>query len=154
LDGDPLGTLESTSSLSGVTVSGRYNPSRNLSFNLTGRYDILYDDLSELSLSGNFRNNISRGLFSAVYRPGLGFDRTLGTDPDGPGPIPPPTIVTPRHDETQLRFQGDFGPLAGRIRLGIDFTMNVNPTELEKRIPYRRTRFEYYTQCCGFLAEY
>jgi len=155
LDGDPIGTLESSSSLSGVSISGRYNSSRNLSFNLTGRYDILYDDLSELSLSGNFRNKISRGLFSAVYHPGLGFDRTTGTDPDGPaGPLPAPVIVTPRHDATQLRFQGDFGPLAGRIRLGVDFTMNVNPSELEKRLPYRRWRFEYYTQCCGFLAEY
>jgi LPS-assembly protein len=155
LDGDPAGTLESTSSLSGVAISGRYNSSRNLSFNLTGRYDILFDDLSEMSLSGNFRNKISRGLFSAVYRPGLGFDRATGTDPDGPaGPLPAPVIVTPRHDETQLRFQGDFGPLAGRIRLGVDFTMNVNPSELEKRLPYRRWRFEYYTQCCGFLAEY
>jgi len=155
LDGDPAGTLESSSSLSGVSVSGRYNPSRNLSFNLTGRYDILYDDLSELSLSGNFRNKISRGLFSAVYRPGLGFDRAFGTDPDGPeGPAPIPVVVTPRDDQTQLRFQGDFGPLAGRIRLGVDFTMNVNPSDLEKRLPYRRWRFEYYTQCCGFLAEY
>jgi len=154
LDADPVGTLESSSSLSGVSLAGRYNPSRNLSFNLTGRYDILFDDLSELSLSGNFRNKVARGLFSAVYRPGLGFDRAVGTDPDGAGPLPAPVIVTPREDATQVRFQGDFGPLAGRIRLGVDFTANINPSESEKRLPYRRWRFEYYTQCCGFLAEY
>jgi lipopolysaccharide assembly outer membrane protein LptD (OstA) len=154
LDGDPTGTLESTSSLSGVQISGRYNPGRNMSFNLTGRYDILYHDLSEMSLSGNFRQKIARGLFSVVYRPGLGFDRAFGADPDGAGPLPAPVIVTPREDATQLRFQGDFGPLAGRLRLGTDFTMNVNPVGLEKRLPYRRWRVEYYTQCCGFLAEY
>ena len=154
LDADPTGVLEEESSLSGVSISGRYNPGRNLSFNLTGRYDILYDDLSELSLSGNFRNKVARGLFSAVYRPGLGFNRAPGTDPDGDGPLPAPTLVTPREDSTQLRFQGDFGPLWGRLRLGTDFTMNVNPIGEEKRLPYRRWRVEYYTQCCGFLAEY
>lgn len=154
LDGDPTGTLEAASSLSGVSLSGRYNPSRSLSFNLTGRYDILYDDLSELSLSGNFRQKIARGLFSVVYRPGLGFDRSIGIDPDGPGPLPAPIAVTPREDATQLRFQGDFGPLAGRLRLGADFTANVNPIGEEKPFPYRRWRVEYYTQCCGFLAEY
>jgi hypothetical protein len=62
--------------------------------------------------------------------------------------------LEPAQGATQLRFQGNFGPIAGRIRLGIDGTYNVTPAALEKHLPYRRMRLEYYTQCCGFLTEY
>lgn len=136
-DGDPA-TSFATSHFSAIALTGRYNPSRLLSFNLTGRYDVLFNAVSDVSLSGNFRKSMAQGLFSVVYRPGLGFD--------APG--------VAKRDATQLRFQGNFGPIAGRIRIGIDGTYNVTPTALEKHLPYRRFRLEYYTQCCGFLAEY
>ena len=53
-----------------------------------------------------------------------------------------------------MRFQGNFGPILGRLRLGIDATYNLSPSPNEVHLPYRRWRLEYYTQCCGFLAEY
>jgi len=131
-------TPPSTSHLSAVNLTGRYNPSKLLGFNLTGRYDILFKNVSDVSLSGNFRKSIAQGLFSVVYHQGLGFDSTGAANKDA----------------TQMRFQGDFGPLAGRVRFGVDGTYNLTPAEHEKKLPYRRFRLEYYTQCCGFLAEY
>ena len=137
LDGDPTTPL-STSHFTGVALVGRYNPSRLLGFSLSGRYDALFKGVSDVSVSGNFRHPMAQGLFSVVYRPGLGYSQ--------------PGVGKP--DATQVRFQGNFGPLAGRIRLGIDATYNVSPGPKEVHLPYRRWRFEYYTQCCGFLAEY
>jgi lipopolysaccharide assembly outer membrane protein LptD (OstA) len=153
LDGNPDTPPESTH-FSSVALTGRYNPSRLLSFNLTGRYDVLFQTVSEVSLSGNFREPMAQGLFSVVYRPGLGFNRTCAVfvPPDSANCVE--YAYASRPNATQLRFQGNLGPFASRIRLGIDFTYNVTPTAEEKHVPYRRLRLEYYTQCCGFLAEY
>jgi lipopolysaccharide assembly outer membrane protein LptD (OstA) len=158
LDGDPTTPL-STSHFSGIALIGRYNPSRLLGFSLSGRYDALFRTVSDVSLSGNFRQSMAQGLFSVVYRPGLGFNRvcTLVDDPNDPN-VPPQQICSysyvDKPDATQIRFQGNFGPIAGRIRIGIDATYNVSPAPTEVHLPYRRWRLEYYTQCCGFLAEY
>jgi len=158
LDGDPATPL-STSHFTGVALTGRYNPSRLLGFSLSGRYDALFKVVSDVSLSGDFRHSMAQGLFSIVYRPGLGFNQvcTLVDDPSDPT-VPPRQICSysyvPKPDATQVRFQGNFGPIAGRIRIGIDATYNLSPSPSEVHLPYRRWRFEYYTQCCGFLAEY
>ena len=153
IDGD--GVRESDSHFSSVGLTGRYNPSRTLSFNVTGRYDVLFDQVSEVGVSGNFRERMAQGLFSIVYRPGLGVTQTCG---DVPLPADPDdcvlVVVTEKADATQLRFQGNFGPIAGRLRLGVDGTYNFTPSPTEKHLPYQRWRLEYYTQCCGFLAEY
>jgi lipopolysaccharide assembly outer membrane protein LptD (OstA) len=155
-DGD--GDLDDFSNFSAVTLTGRYNPKTYANFSFTTRYDVLFDMVSEVSLSGNFRERLARGLFSAVYRPGLGLQQRTIPDPTCPDPQDPScpliTISEAKPDSTQLRFQGDFGPLLGRIRLGMDATYNVSPQEGEKHLPYQRWRMEYYTQCCGFLAEY
>ena len=62
-----------------------------------------------------------------VYRPGLGSNETCALF----APLPPYACVyytyTPKPDATQVRFQGNFGPIAGRIRLGMDATYNLSP---------------------------
>jgi lipopolysaccharide assembly outer membrane protein LptD (OstA) len=141
-------TPADTSHFSSVALTGRYSPSRLLSFNLTGRYDVLFKAVSDVSLSGNFRRSWAQGLFSVVYRQGLGSAESCDTAD------PPACTYTPQPDATQVRFQGNFGPIAGRIRIGIDATYNLSPLPNEVHLPYRRWRLEYYTQCCGFLAEY
>jgi hypothetical protein len=147
-------TPNTTSHFSGVSLTGRYNPSRVLGFTLAGRYDILFKAVSDVSLSGDFHHALAQGLFSVVYRPGLGSIETCALF----DPLPPYGCVyytyAPRPDATQVRFQGNFGPIAGRIRLGVDATYNLTPAPNEVHFPYRRWRLEYYTQCCGFLAEY
>ncbi len=133
----PAGCREA-SHYSAVSLTARYNPSRNTSLNVGSRYDVLFGTISEVSVSGNFRTRMAQGLFSLVHQRGLGFVQ----------------VATPKPDSTQLRFQGNFGPLAGRIRIGVDGTYNFTPAPKEKHLPYRRWRLEYYTQCCGFLTEY
>jgi LPS-assembly protein len=152
-------TPDETSHFSAVALTGRYNPSRLLSFNLTGRYDVLFKTVSEVSVSGNFRQSIAQGLFSVVYRPGLGLDETCTLIQDPAFPDDPTKQICSysyahKQGATQLRFQGNFGPIVGRIRFGVDGTYNVTPGPNEKHLPYRRLRLEYYTQCCGFLTEY
>ena len=56
-----------------MSLTGRYNPSRALGFSLSGRYDVLFHMVSDVSLSGNFRQAWAQGLFSIVHRPGLGY---------------------------------------------------------------------------------
>jgi hypothetical protein len=41
-----------------------------------------------------------------------------------------------------------------KLRLDLDASYTSNPSPGLSRIPQRRARLEYYTQCCGFLAEY
>jgi LPS-assembly protein len=156
----PVAGCLQTSHFSPLSLTARYNPSRVMNFNLGSRYDILFHEVSEVSVSGNFLtpDKIAQGLFSFVYRPGLGYQRKLVADP-ATGILFPVCDATtcqlePVHDTTQVRFQGNFGPIAGRLRLGMDATMNVDPPPNTKRIPYQRWRLEYYTQCCGFLTEY
>ncbi|HZN53880.1 MAG TPA: LPS assembly protein LptD [Candidatus Polarisedimenticolaceae bacterium] len=144
------------SHFSQVALTGRYNPTQSMSFNLGGRYDVLFGEVSEISLSGNFRERLAQGLFSFVHRPGLGFQRRL--DPVTGQPIFDTATglfeIEPVGSATQLRFQGSFGPIVGRVRIGADATYNFSPSPAEKHLPYQRWRLEYYTQCCGFLAEY
>lgn len=147
IDRNGDGKPDDTSHFSGVTLTGRFNPKTYANFNLSSQYDILFHAVSQVSVSGNFTERLAKGLFSVVYRPGL------GTAPI-PGPTPGTIVYVDKHDATQLRFQGDFGPLASRLRLGMDATYNVTPQPGEKSLPYQRWRMEYYTQCCGFLAEY
>ena len=153
----PPADCPTTSHYSAVSVTGRYNPSRAMSFNFTTRYDVLFDAISDVSVSGNFRNGFAQGLFSVVRRAGLGYQRAVDPVTGLPEAMDPLTGRFPLahvSGATQLRFQGNFGPIADRIRLGIDGTYNLTPTALEKHLPYRRLRLEYYTQCCGFLTEY
>ena len=126
------GLTDTTSHYSAVTLTGRFNPSRTANFSLTSRYDVLFHGISEVSVSGNFRERLAKGLFSFVYRPGLGLV------PEAENP----TVYVKKEDATQLRFQGEFGPIAGRLRLGMDATYNVTPTPTEKHLPYQRWRLE------------
>jgi LPS-assembly protein len=150
------GVTDATSRFSAVTLTGRYNPSRAANYNFTTRYDVLYHGIGEVSVSGNFRERLAKGLFSFVYRPGLG--KTQQCVPNPANPNDPTDCISylyvPKADATQLRFQGEFGPFASRLRLGMDATYNVTPAPGEKSLPYQRWRMEYYTQCCGFLVEY
>jgi hypothetical protein len=148
-----LATPDITSHYSAISLIGRYNPSRNLSFNLSANYDHLFKAVSDVSLSGNFRQQMAQGLFSVVYHQGLGLNEICNPDPLDPSRCISFTY-TPKPNSTQIRFQGNFGPIAGRVRFGVDGTYNVSPLVSEVHVPYRRARLEYYTQCCGFLAEY
>ncbi len=127
-DVDANGQLD-RSRYSTLEMIGRYNPGPAASVDLRGSWDPLFDHLSELSLSGNLYNPSARSAFSIVRRAGVG-----------------PTSET----RTQFRLAAGLALWSGKVRLDAEGTYDL---EL-KQIPDQRYRIEYYTQCCGFLADY
>jgi LPS-assembly protein len=132
-DLDRDGINESVSQRSDILASARLNPGRNLSLDLRSSYNVLYDRLSDVSLSGNWRSEDFRTRFSLVRRAGL----TVGSS-----------------NSTQIRLAAGATVWDGRLRFDVDGSYNPNARGLEVRIPDQRWRVEYYLQCCGLLAEY
>lgn len=132
-DLDRDGSNEAVSRRSPVSLTGRLNPLPNVSLDLRTSYDILYDRISSLSLSGAYRSDAFRGSFTLTNRPGL----AVGTT-----------------DSTQMRLATGATLWDGRVRFDVEGTYNPNPPAGEKSIPEQVWRLEYYLQCCGFLAEY
>jgi len=127
-DVDANGLLD-RSRYSTLEMIGRYNPGPAASVDLRGSWDPLFDQLAEMSLSGNLYSPSARSAFSIVRRAGVGL-----------------TSET----RTQFRLAAGVALWSGKVRLDAEGTYDL---EL-KQIPDQRYRFEYYTQCCGFLADY
>ena len=127
-DTDANGILD-RSRYSALEMIGRFNPGPGASVDLRGSWDPLFDQLSELSLSGNLYSPTARSAFSIVRRAGVGpLDET----------------------RTQFRIAAGVALWSGKVRLDAEGTYDL---EL-KQVPDQRYRVEYYTQCCGFLADY
>ncbi len=126
VDGD--GVLE-RSRFSAIETVGRFNPTRTTSLDLRTSYDILLGKTTSLSLSGNLRGDWSRSSFSFV--------RTAATTAGG-------------SSSTQVRFSAGVDLLGKKLRIDVDGSLDVD----ERRFPDQRWILEYYTQCCGFLAEW
>ena len=130
IDGD--GVFE-TDRRGPILLTGRYNPTRRLSFDLRTSYNVVFDSFSDVSVNGAVRQKNYRIGASVVYRPGLG---ALATR------------------DTQVRFNSAFQAFRGKLRMELDGAFTANPTQGISHVPDRRVRLEYYTQCCGLLAEY
>jgi hypothetical protein len=141
LDGD--GIREEASPYSNVQLLGRYNPSRSTSLDLRGTYDILFDEFSDVSLSGSYRNWLTRVRFSLIHLNGLG----VTPDPANPG------MFLGLENNTQLRFSAGLNLLGGKLRIDLDSSINFDPLDGNPTIPHRRARVIYSTQCCSFLVE-
>jgi len=146
-DGD--GIVERTSNSSPVTLTGRYNPNRSMSFDLRANYHPIYRQIQNVSLSGSARGRMTRIGFSLVH--------TEGTACSVSGAQFFPVV---NRDDTQLALDTGFVLLGGKLRLDLAGSFTANPPRdptTNKRLtkfPQKRYRAEYYTQCCGFLAEY
>jgi hypothetical protein len=121
-----------------VAITGRFNPSRSTSLDLRSNYNVLFHKVSDVSLSGNLRGSIARTSFSLVRTTGLGFFKDSQN------------VVHPLPSSTQLRFGSGLTLFGGKLRLDVDGSYDAS----ERRVPDQRWRMEFYTQCCGFLAEY
>ena len=132
-DLDRDGSNESVSRRSPVALSGRLNPLPNVSLDLRTSYDILYDRLRSLSLSGAYRSDAFRGSFTLTSTPGLAVGAA---------------------DSTQMRLATGATLWDGRVRFDVEGTFNPDAPAGETKIPEQVWRLEYYLQCCGFLAEY
>jgi len=146
-DGD--GVVERTSNSSPVTLTGRYNPNRSMSFDLRANYHPIYRQVQNVTLSGSARGRMTRVGFSLVHTEGTACS-VSGTQ----------FIPVVNRDDTQLALDAGFVLLGGKLRLDLagSFTANppIDPTTGKPltNFPQKRYRAEYYTQCCGFLAEY
>jgi LPS-assembly protein len=127
-DADLNGILD-RSRYSNLEMIGRFNPGPAASVDLRGSWDPLFDQISEMSLSGNVYSPVSRTAFSVVRRTGVG-----------------PEAET----RTQIRLAAGVALWSGKVRLDSEGTYDLE----ENRVPDQKYRLEFYTQCCGFLAEY
>jgi hypothetical protein len=130
LDGD--GEPDLRSRYSDIQLIGRFNPSPATSIDLRSAYDVLYDDIAGVTLSGNIRKRLARLRFSVVHRNGLG-----------------PTGV----DDTQLRLTTGFSLFRGKLQLDLDGSFDYDPPEGQRHIPDKQWRVQYSTQCCTFTFE-
>lgn len=148
-DLDRDGVLEETSLRSSISLAGRYNPSRLVSFDLRTSYHILYRTFESVSFSGNLSDQPYRLRFSLVHRQGLGVtSECLQFDAGGDC-----LVFADAEDSTQLRLDSGLRLFRGKLRFALDGSYNADPAPGASRFPDRRVRVEYYTQCCGFLAE-
>jgi hypothetical protein len=127
-DTDGNGMLD-RSRYSTLEMIGRFNPGPAASVDLRGSWDPLFDQLSELSVSGNLYSPTARSAFSIVRRAGVGaLDET----------------------RTQFRVAAGVALWSGKVRFDAEGTYDLEV----KEVPDQRYRVEFYTQCCGFLADY
>ena len=120
-----------------VELSGRFRPSDRVDFDARTTYSVQFDRVSDVSLSGTIHGELARANFSLVHRPGLGS-----------------TSLGPVRDQTQLRLAAGVTLFEGKWRIDTDGSYIFHPPAGQTSVPDRRWRMEYYTQCCGFLAEY
>jgi hypothetical protein len=143
-DLDDDGMLEAASPFSSVQVIGRYNPSRKTSVDLRGNYHILYDRMSDMTLSGAIRNRRVRTGLSVIFRNGLGV-QNVGTSSA-------PIFEKP-NDDTQVRFDAGFNLLGGKLQVNLATLYTANPPLGQSHMPDKHWRLAYATQCCTFVVE-
>ncbi len=131
LDGD--GINESSSSASDIQLIGRFNPSPRVSLDLRSNYQILYKDISSINLSGSIHNALARMRFSVFRRNGLTVNSV---------------------DDTQLRLTAGLKMFGGRLQFDVDGSLDFDPQPGNDRIPDKRLRVQYSTQCCTVLVEH
>lgn len=140
LDGDRT----DTSPYSGIIVTGRFNPSRVTSLDLRGNYDILWDEFSNVTLSGSLRRKLAQFRFSLVHRNGLGVSSKL---------VGNQVQLVPVENDTQVRLTTNFSLFRRKLQLSVDGTYDSNPSPGQPNFPDKRWRIQYRTQCCTFLVE-
>lgn len=129
--------LLQTSRFSPVEMTGRYRAGEKTDLDARMTYDILFRRVSNLSLAGQLHGEFARANVSLVRKSGLGF-----------------SLGQPIADQTQARLGLGFTLLGGKLRFDTDGSYVLKPPPGQKSVPDRRWRMEFYTQCCGFLAEY
>jgi hypothetical protein len=137
-DLDADGVVESFSPYSDVQLAGRFNPTRKVSLDLRGTWDILWDEVQDVSLSGTLRSPISSVRFSMFHRRGLGVN---------------PSTLEPNDDSTQAQLSGQLSLVRDRLKLNLMTSYNADPIPGTSHFPELRWQTIYATQCCTFLVE-
>jgi LPS-assembly protein len=136
LDGD--GVDEETSRYSPITLAARFNSGQAVSVDLRTKYDILYDEIADVSLSGTLRSQISSLRFSVFHRRGLGVD---------------PITLEGVENSTQAQLAGGLSLLRDRLNLRVQGAYDADPPPGNDHIPEQHWQLLYSTQCCTFMLE-
>lgn len=147
LNGD--GVNEASSSVSDISLVGRYNPSPSVSVDLRGTFDTLYRSLETLTISGGLTRPRKKLSFSLVHRNGLGV--TPQTVTDGMGNSE--TLFVPRRDDTTVRVTTGVALASNRLGLDLDTTYRVDPAPGQKTVPSWTWKLRWQTQCCAVFLE-
>lgn len=142
VDGDGMAE---TSKAGPVRFFGRYSPDPLVSMDLRGNFDILFERVSDVSLSGTLTNRHTSLRMSLVYNAGLGFDEVS----DGMGG----TMLVPRQSSTEGRVTAGFNLIRDKLQLKADVAYTSDPDPNAPHFPDQRYQLQYSTQCCTFLIE-
>jgi hypothetical protein len=152
---DPSGTSELRTAQAGPLVATiRYNPTSSASFDVRTEYDVLFDDIRNVSLSTNLRS-LRHGYLRFSWFLGRDFEgRFVGDDGR---PLPASCRVDPLSpaceleffDSNQVRVMGGTSLWQRKVTLDLEGSYDLETRALRDQ----RYRLGYNTQCCGMLLE-
>jgi len=143
-DLDEDGEIEEFSPYSPIALTGRVNPNQSMSIDVRANYDILWDEIRDVSVSGILRNQSSSVKFSVFHRNGLGVTRL--------GPVDEPILV-PNEDSTQIQFTGGLSFVRDKLKIRLQTAYDSNPAPGDDHFPEQHWQMLYSTQCCTFVVE-
>ena len=136
-DGDGV---PETSDYSDIFLSGRFNPNDRTSLDLRAQWDILFHQISGVTVSGGYRNRLTTVRGSVVHTEGLRID---------------PLTQQKDDDSTQVRYYTAFNFLRSRtgqprLQFGLSGSWMARPPEGLSHFPDQSWQLRYATQCCTF----
>jgi len=147
--------LDANSQYSPVTATARYNPTFSTSFDLRANYDIVFHDVSTVSLSGSMRSKTYDYLrMSWVYGRDLegiraGSSSLCSTDGNRVVGREGPEEARCFVNTSQVHLLGGLALFGRKITTDVEVAYDVENSFLQNQ----RYRFGYNTQCCGVLLE-
>ncbi|MCZ6695519.1 MAG: LPS assembly protein LptD, partial [Acidobacteria bacterium] len=141
-------TLGESKRVSPVRASLRINPSNHTSLDLRTKFDVIFRQFSEASLSASLRST-QRGFLDFTY--------SLIRDLEGRAAFESGTSISAGQifDRSQIGMQAETNLFDRRVLLGAQINYELGDVlPGEPRLRDQRYRFGYNTQCCGFQFEY
>jgi lipopolysaccharide assembly outer membrane protein LptD (OstA) len=152
---DPSGTSELRTAQAGPLVATvRYNPTSSASFDVRTEYDVLFDDIRNVSLSANLRS-LRHGYLRFSWFLGRDFEGRF-VDEEGRSlpascrvdPLSPPCELE-FFDSNQVRVLGGTSFWRRKVTLDLEGSYDLETRALRDQ----RYRLGYNTQCCGMMLE-
>ncbi|HKN48125.1 MAG TPA: hypothetical protein VJ144_09155, partial [Candidatus Polarisedimenticolia bacterium] len=143
---NPLTTLPETSRFSPVHATLRFNPSLRTSIDIRTSYNILFNQISDASISANLRSP-RRGFLDVTW--------TTQRDLEGEALFRQNLTASPPFSPNQIGLQGETNLMGRKILLGMQTNYDIGDVVPgQPRLRDQRYKFGYNTQCCGIQFEY
>ncbi len=147
--------LAEDSAFSSVEATVRFNPTYAASVDLRTTYDILFDDIRSVSISGNLRTRdlgymrLSWFLNRDLEGTAAAANPQCASDPARPVGRLGPEEGRCFNDSSQIRLLGGVALFARKITADVEGSYDIEESFLRDQ----RYRAGYNTQCCGVLVE-